>query len=202
MAEPCGETFGSSCGYFGDQGGERRKSHSRSVSPWLCHPSSTSHTPARGRVGIWLPLSPSPFSLCGVCHPCGPIDHSKAFRGALLPDFSSCSKSAWSGPGEGEETEIWDNRSSLGELVCAFKGKTVHGGGGNMRSSFHFRASSPPEPQARFGDALVSLGNHPGHSLIPTLPWVPPFPSWKSLEYFNQSQGDPRRFQGRKKLWR
>lgn len=51
--------------------------------------------------------------------PVGPsiIPSCPGFGGALLPDFSSCSKSAWSGPGEGKDTEIWDNHSSLRELV-------------------------------------------------------------------------------------
>lgn len=64
---PWGHSSRRSCGDFGDQGRERRRSlHCRSVSPWLCHPCSPSHSPAWSTEGIWLCWLPIPFSLWDV----------------------------------------------------------------------------------------------------------------------------------------
>lgn len=96
------------------------------------------------QVGVTVALSPPPASLklllgaergfgsicsqflflCVVFDPAERVPAVpsivRAPRGALLPHFGSCSKPAWTSPGEGEETEIWD-RHSLGNCFEALR---------------------------------------------------------------------------------
>lgn len=92
---PGGDPPGSSCGCFGDQGRDKRNSHSRSVSPWFCHPLqclSSSCSEQRGDLAPFVPHSLS--SVWCLTLPSASLRSRQSFqaarapRGALLPHLA------------------------------------------------------------------------------------------------------------------
>lgn len=139
-----GDPPGSSCGCSGAQRRDKRSSHSRSVSPWLCHPLQRLSSSCSEQSRDLAPFVPNSFSFvwCLTLPSTSLLCH-RSF--GLLEEL--CCRILAPAPNQPGPAQVRGRRQRSGIVIplgialrpCAFKGKTARGGAGNVRSNFPFR---------------------------------------------------------------